>query len=491
MAAELPLFELEREELEAVLASGHLDRNTNLGKLLHYLCEKHFTGADEEIKEYNIALDVFDRSQDFDRRRDSIVRVEASRLRKRLDEFYANGGRSHRLRITIPPGQYAPKFVSNETPELTAAANHDLANVSWIRSIIAVALVLCAGSLIVWRFPRGSAASASAEPNVSQIASPAPVGVGEEVRILAGYLKDRYVDRLGRVWLGDRYFQGGWEVVPDQRQTLRSGDPDLYQTSRAGSVFTYKIPLKPGTYELYLYFCETKYGPSLPAGGGENSRVMNVSANGRRILSAFDPYTDAGGDHIGDVRAFSDISPGPDGMLHLRFDSVNDYAFVNAIELRPGTRGRFAPIRLVARDGFYTDGEGRIWMPDTPVTGGRLQMFNQPVGGSADPDLHLGERFGRFAYSIPVPPGRYSVSLNFAEHYFREGGAGQRTFDVLANGVLLLDDFDISREAGGPMRAVRRTFHGISPSPQGKIELAFLPVRNYAAVNAVEITQEQ
>src|SRR5207245_11182058 len=60
----------------------------------------------------NIAVEAFGRPAEFDKRRDSIVRVEAHRLRKRLIQFYEQeAGADHEVRIDIPPGQYAPVFI--------------------------------------------------------------------------------------------------------------------------------------------------------------------------------------------------------------------------------------------------------------------------------------------------------------------------------------------------------------------------------------------
>ena len=58
-------------------------------------------------------------------------------------------------------------------------------------------------------------------------------------------------------------------------------------------------------------------------------------ANGKRILSDFDIIADAGGPGIADERVFRDLSPGPDGLLQLRFISNRSQATVSAIELEP------------------------------------------------------------------------------------------------------------------------------------------------------------
>src|SRR5690349_11938539 len=108
--------ELERAELEAILRSGIFQRAPNLASILRYICERHFEGAGGQIKEYNIAVEALGRDPAFDQKKDSIVRVEVHRLRKRLSEFYKGPGREHTVRIVIPNGQYAPQFLK---PELT------------------------------------------------------------------------------------------------------------------------------------------------------------------------------------------------------------------------------------------------------------------------------------------------------------------------------------------------------------------------------------
>src|SRR2546423_9039274 len=100
-----------RTELATLLASGIFSRAPSLAQLLTYICEKHFEGQADQIKEYNIAVEALGRPQDFDQKRDSIVRVEAHRLRKRLQHYYETDGANHRIRIHVPAGQYAPKFV--------------------------------------------------------------------------------------------------------------------------------------------------------------------------------------------------------------------------------------------------------------------------------------------------------------------------------------------------------------------------------------------
>src|SRR3974390_3593059 len=127
-------MELQRAELQAVLASPDFVRAPKLACLLSYLCEKLFAGEANQIKEYSIGLEVFRRGATFDQDSDSIVRVEANRLRHRLADYYAGEGASHRLQITIPVGQYVPRFVPGaQKPPQSGLATSALAGETQIQ----------------------------------------------------------------------------------------------------------------------------------------------------------------------------------------------------------------------------------------------------------------------------------------------------------------------------------------------------------------------
>ena len=75
-------LESQRAELRALLGSPEFTRAPTLALLLSYLCEKLFAGEANQIKEYSVGVEVFKRGDSFDQNSDSIVRVEANRLRK-------------------------------------------------------------------------------------------------------------------------------------------------------------------------------------------------------------------------------------------------------------------------------------------------------------------------------------------------------------------------------------------------------------------------
>ena len=114
MESAISKLEAERTEVEEVLSSGALGRTNNLIRFMTYVCERYFEGAIDEIKEYNIAVHALGRRVDFDPQLDTIVRVTAHALRKRLEDYYKSGGAQHAVHICLPPGHYIPKFIHSE-----------------------------------------------------------------------------------------------------------------------------------------------------------------------------------------------------------------------------------------------------------------------------------------------------------------------------------------------------------------------------------------
>ena len=291
----------------------------------------------------------------------------------------------------------------------------------------------------------------------------------------------------------DRYYQDG-SVFESVGHTVTGTRGQRIFTARREGAFTYDIPLPPGSYELRLYFAENLYGENNIAGGGETSRIFHVFANSAPILMDFDVIREVG-PSAADVRAFKDLSPADDGKLHLKFEPSTNPAMVSAIEITPGTPGRMAPIRMVSRDHPYTDKEGRTWAADSYSRGGQLISRTEPIANIDDPELLRGERYGSLSYSIPVPAGRYGVTLYFTESWFGPGqvaggGVGSRVFDILCNGVALRRGFDIFKEAHGSDKALALPIHGLEPDPGGKLAITLMPVHNYASLNALEVVDE-
>ncbi len=97
-------------ELERVLSSRGFASAGRLSRLLRHAVEKTLAGETDQLKEYSVGMEVFDRDDKYDPRVDSIVRVEAGRLRSRLDEYYSGEGAADPIRISLPRGAYVAQF---------------------------------------------------------------------------------------------------------------------------------------------------------------------------------------------------------------------------------------------------------------------------------------------------------------------------------------------------------------------------------------------
>jgi hypothetical protein len=544
---EIPVLasaESARKELESVAAS--LARTPRLEQLLRYLARGYFEGETDQLTEYNIATEVFGRKKtSFIASEDAIARVETHRLRKRLTAFYENQGKDHTVQISIPLGTYVPVFAersveidladepvdvlevlepdetgslflenSEQLPETGGAApakpeqNRYIALAFepkrrlWLYALVAAALVL---SIFVGRGVLGSRSTAitnavaqnskqgraALEP--PQTSSTSGSGrftpVALPFRMIAGYAGAPQRDNAGDNWQQDQYFHEGWALHQSKIFIARTSNPLIFRYGRAGD-FSYDIPLAPGVYELHLYFLQIS--EAAQSEDAENQAAFDVAINGDAALKQFDIVSDAMGRNVADERVFRDVSPAANGMLHVSLSTVFGTPSLSAIQILAGTSHKQLPIRIVTQPTSYTDSNGRLWSPDNYFLSGRYLPHNVP---GSNPDVLSSERFGHFEYAFPVDPrDRYTVVLHFVELYFgTEGsgvpGNGSRVFRVLCNGNTLLDNFDIYKEAGG-FHVLQKTFYHLQPSAQGKLNVMFEPIRNYATVSAIEILDE-
>ncbi|HYL39087.1 MAG TPA: hypothetical protein VEV17_24430 [Bryobacteraceae bacterium] len=99
-----------RRQLQRILESDVFRRSAQMERFLTLVVERSLLGHPEELKEYALGRDVFNRGNDYDPRADSIVRVEAQRLRRKLREYYESQGNGDPVLIDLPAGSYVPVF---------------------------------------------------------------------------------------------------------------------------------------------------------------------------------------------------------------------------------------------------------------------------------------------------------------------------------------------------------------------------------------------
>jgi len=506
----------EEAAIQRVIASKIFARNPRLSALLEYLCRKSLGSVRGPIKEYDIATDVFHRPPDFDQTTDAIVRVEMHRLRKKLKEYYAAEGADDAVEISLQAGRYAPEFLNRgvaaevpfnsieNTVFVVAPDERTVDKRGRIAAIAAVLTLLAIGAGMAWsRRPKearetSSPTLASAPPleHTAALAKAAPVTIlprEEAIRVLCGSTEDGLQDREGNTWRADAFYAGGAPAKFAPQPIYRSRDAMLFRTARSGE-FGYRIPLKPGIYELHLYFADPVYHPGIDMEGGEGTRNFNVRLNGAFLLRDFDIISEAG-PSTADIKVFKDIQPASDGYLHLDFTRQVGEPILNAIEILPGLPHRIRPIRIAAQDRAFSDRAGLNWEPDNYFLFGRASSRFGTMSGPYDPQIYERERYGHFSYAIPVASGdRYTANLHFGESFWGPeqvggGGVGSRVFNVDCNGVALLKNFDMFKEAGAN-RQIVKTFHGLRANAQGTLLFSFIPIKNYANFSALEILDE-
>jgi serine/threonine-protein kinase len=135
-----------RAALDRVLAAPEFANAARLTRFLRFAVEKTLAGAGAELKEYLLGVEVFDRGQDFDPRLDPIVRVEARRLRAKLEDYYKGGGQSDPVRIVFRKGGYAPRFEPATVAPMLSARSPRL---KWAAAAFVVVGLAAAGLFLI------------------------------------------------------------------------------------------------------------------------------------------------------------------------------------------------------------------------------------------------------------------------------------------------------------------------------------------------------
>ncbi|MGH9659217.1 MAG: hypothetical protein ACRD96_11780, partial [Bryobacteraceae bacterium] len=230
-----------RQQLDRILASPGFAGSARLRRFIQYVVEQQLVGEGAQLKEYAIGVEVFDRQPHYDPRLDSIVRVEAGRLRSKLDEYYANEGHADEIRIGLPRGSYVPVF-ERRTAQAAGAVGLDLdstngevrveAGSRWSRRQAAImagaAFVLVIAMLAAWRSLAGPVTPSSVPAGISiaVLAFEDFAGSERDLRF-ADQLTDAVttaIARLGKLSVvsrtSSRIFQGVRRPMHEIAQTL-------------------------------------------------------------------------------------------------------------------------------------------------------------------------------------------------------------------------------------------------------------------------------
>ena len=135
----------------------------------------------------------------------------------------------------------------------------------------------------------------------------------------------------------------------------------------------------------------------------------------------------------------------------------------------------------------YTDHVGQQWSPDVDYTGGIASDNVYAVPGTADGTLYCDRRTGQsFAYNLPLQNGAYTLQVFFSDPIY--SSAGQRVFNVSAQGNAVLNNFDVIG-AGGGIAPISRTFPVVVAN--GELNVGFVSDNGVnATVSAIKVTPQ-
>jgi hypothetical protein len=134
--------EAVRAHVERITSSDLFASAQRLCRFLRFTVESALAGREDQVKEYILGRQVFDRGEGYDTRLDPIVRVEARRLRSRLAEYYGGPGRDEPLRLEYPRGRYVP-IISSAAAEHASTRKATVLR-RWSAAVIAAALAAVA-----------------------------------------------------------------------------------------------------------------------------------------------------------------------------------------------------------------------------------------------------------------------------------------------------------------------------------------------------------
>ena len=148
-APDLP-HDVVREHVAHILGTPGFARSARLKRFLSYTVELWLAGDTGNLKEYSLALAVFDRSPDYNPKVDAVVRVEARRLRTRLEQYYATEGVHDAIRIQFPSGTYVP-LISRTAAATCPEARERAVTARWWRGWpLAGILTIAALVVVLW-----------------------------------------------------------------------------------------------------------------------------------------------------------------------------------------------------------------------------------------------------------------------------------------------------------------------------------------------------
>lgn len=265
-----------RGQLDRITASPGFAASERLCRFIRWTVEQTLKGNTEPLKQYTIAREVFDRSEDFDPRIDSIVRTEAQRLRRKLAEYYGQEGAHDDVVIAFAPGKYVPVFSRRDVappetpPPLTEAPDRHFVAVLPFANLGGVAEqdILCQGitEAVLDRLAGQSGLRVTARTSAFRFAEPEPdldaiarnLGVGTVVQGNVRFAGEkarisvRIADTHESSWVWGRTFDGDLDALFTVEDEISEAVAASLRVQLSEKWRSGHIP-SPEVYNLYLH----------------------------------------------------------------------------------------------------------------------------------------------------------------------------------------------------------------------------------------------
>jgi serine/threonine-protein kinase len=188
-------------QLDRILASASFSGSERHRKFLRFVVERALAGDTDKLNEFVLGFEVFNKSESFDPRIDSIVRVEARRLRERLKKYYEEEGAGDTVVVTLRPRSFVPEFTE---PAAAGTKAQPAGPRRWLRShrvlaaVVVVLLLAVVGlSALLWRTRMGPPPP---PPSVTVAVTPfRPLTAGSEQEMLGAAIADSIITGLANV----------------------------------------------------------------------------------------------------------------------------------------------------------------------------------------------------------------------------------------------------------------------------------------------------
>ncbi len=241
-----------------MLASGVFRGAGRPSSLLRFLVQETLEGRADRLKDYTLGAEVLGRGEDFDPRTDPIARVEASRLRARLDLYYATEGAGDAILISLPKGGYVPQFECRAPVSTEPAARAGRERLTW--AVLAVASLVALGEgwwIAGHRADRPASAEVRLELTTPATTDPQSIAISPDGRKLV-YAAS--VNGVSRLWLRPLDGSSARELAGTDHATLPFWAPDSQSLGFFADSVVKRIDLATG-------LIRTLGRAAVPAGG--------------------------------------------------------------------------------------------------------------------------------------------------------------------------------------------------------------------------------